>query len=238
MMNLLHRHNGQERIDGFLLDTGAVWQTHREIKSINRYTFGYWPTIQAVRDFLVRNECGRREELTVLDIGCGDGETLRRLDDYGRANNFPLKLTGIDHNPSVITAAVTATPFNNIEFIEGDALAHEETYDLMVSSLTTHHLTGEEIVRLIRRMTANSRLGWFICDLHRHPLPYYFIKYFVRLGGFNPMICHDAPLSVARGFRRSEWLEFLTEAGVNLEHVRIFWYPNFRYGIRYEKPSL
>jgi len=42
-------------------------------------------------------------------------------------------------------------------------------------------------------------------DLHRHPLPRFFIKYAVRLLFANRMIRHDAPVSVARAFTASEW---------------------------------
>ena len=98
-----------------------------------------------------------------------------------------------------------------------------------------HHLSDGEIVKLMQWMSAHARLGWFISDLHRHAVAYYFIKYFVRLCRFNQLIGHDAPLSVARGFRRSEWADLLNQAGLNSDRVKIFWYPNFHYGIRYEQ---
>jgi hypothetical protein len=99
-----------------------------------------------------------------------------------------------------------------------------------------HHLTEQEIVKLMQWMTSHARIGWSVSDLDRHPIAYYFIKYFTKLRRFNHVICHDAPLSVARSFRRKDWDGLLAQAGLGSEAVKISWYPNFRYGIRYEKP--
>ena len=234
MLKLNDRSHAKEYIDGPHLDAWDVRQTYNQVKCINHYTLGYWPTMSAVRYFLVRY--GRNRKIKILDIGCGDGETLRRIDGYGRRKNYSLELTGIDLNRDVILTAIELTQAS-INFKQGDILTHHEneTYDLIINSLTMHHLDDGEIMQLMQWMCGHSRLGWFISDLHRHVFAYYFIKYFNKLCGFNHLVCHDAPLSVARSFRRHEWINLLNQAGINLKDIRISWYPNFRYGIRYEK---
>jgi 2-polyprenyl-3-methyl-5-hydroxy-6-metoxy-1,4-benzoquinol methylase len=234
MIKLCHRSDAKEYIDDPHIDAGILRQTYQEIKIINIFTLGYWPTMSAVEYFLTR--CGRDRSIKILDIGCGDGEILRRIDDYGRKKNFSLELTGIDLNREAILAAGTLTS-SKIDFIHGDIFTHGENkaYDLIINSLTMHHLADQEIIKLMRWMTKHARIGWSISDLDRRAIAYYFIKYFVRLGGFNHVICHDAPLSVARSFRRKDWTGLLTQAELNLDSARISWYPNFRYGIRYEK---
>jgi 2-polyprenyl-3-methyl-5-hydroxy-6-metoxy-1,4-benzoquinol methylase len=234
MINLYHRNDAKEYIDDPQIDVRVLRQTYQEIKIINICTLGYWPTMSAVEYFLARH--GRDRVTKILDIGCGDGEVLRRIDGYGRKRDFSLELTGIDLNREVISAAVElSTP--QINFIHGDIFAIDEnkTYDLIINSLTMHHLTNQEIVKLMKWMTAHARIGWSISDLNRHAIAYYFTKSFVNMAGLNHVICHDAPLSVARSFRRREWADLLTQAEFNLDSVKISWYPNFRYGIRYEK---
>ena len=219
-MELNHRSDAKECIDNPCVDARTLRQTYSQVKSINVYTLGYWPTMTAVGYFLSRY--GHRRKIKILDIGCGDGETLRRIDDYGRIKNFSLELTGIDLNCEAISAAVELTA-SKINFIQGDILANarDETYDLIINSLTMHHLTDEEIVRLMRWMSDHARTGWFISDLHRQGIAYYFIKYFTKWCGFNHLVCHDAPLSVARSFRRKEWINLLNQAGLNLDLVKI-----------------
>jgi SAM-dependent methyltransferase len=235
MIKLYHRSDAKEYIDDPQIDAGTLRQTYQEMKSINTCTLGYWPTMKAVGYFLER--CGRDRAIKILDIGCGNGEILRRIDDYGRNRNFSLELTGIDLNREAIAAAVELTS-PKINFIHGDIFTDGENriYDIIINSLTMHHLADQEIVKLMRWMTAHVRIGWSISDLDRRAVAYYFIKYFTRLRGYNHVICHDAPLSVARSFRRGDWDSLLAQTEINLDSVRIFWYPNFRYGIRYEKP--
>ena len=235
MMNLDHRSESKEYIDNPQIDAKVLRQTYREMKNINGCTFGYWPTMSAVAYFLAR--CPRGRAIRILDIGCGDGEVLRRIERYGRKRNYSLDLTGIDLNHEAISTAVALTN-SRINYIQGDIfkMGENQTFDLIINSLTTHHLTDQEIIKLLQWMTSRARLGWSIADLDRQAVAYNFIKYFTRMGGFNYVICHDAPLSVARGFRRSDWTNLIAQAEINLGAARIFWYPNFRYGIRYEKP--
>jgi len=234
MLKLKHRSHAKECIDNPDVDAWTLRQTFNQVKSINVYTLGYWPTMSAVGYFLKRY--GENRKVNILDIGCGDGETLRRIDDYARQRKFSLELTGIDINREVIATAVELSS-SGIKFKSGDIFESDgnETYDLIINSLTMHHLTDQEIVRLMQWMCDHTRIGWFISDLHRHKIAYYFIKFFNKLCGFNHLVCHDAPLSVARSFRRHEWINLLNQAGINLKDIRISWYPNFRYGIRYEK---
>jgi 2-polyprenyl-3-methyl-5-hydroxy-6-metoxy-1,4-benzoquinol methylase len=234
MINLGHRSEAREIIDHPEQNSALLRQTYQQIKSINRYTWGYWPTMSAIKYLLAR--CGRRRVIKILDVGCGDGETLRRIDAYGRRHQFSLELTGIDLSLEPILAARALTQ-SKINYIHGDIFAGDDkTYDIIINSLTTHHMTNEEIVKLMQWMKAHARVGWSIADLNRRAIAYHFIKNFVKLAGYNHVICHDAPLSVARSFRRQDWVDLLTQAQFNLDAVKISWYPNFRYGIRYEKP--
>ena len=140
MITLHYRSYAKECIDDPHVDAGTLRQTYNQVKSINVYTFGYWPTMSAVKCFLARY--GRGRKIKILDIGCGNGEQLRRIDDYARFKGFSLELTGIDLNREVIAEAIERTS-PGINFIHGDILADDgnETYDLIINSLMTHHLT-------------------------------------------------------------------------------------------------
>ncbi len=233
MIKLSHRSDKKEYIDDPEIDADLLRQTYQELMTVNICTLGYWPTMNAVKYFLDRH--GHDHEISILDIGCGDGEILRRIEDYGRKRNIPLALTGIDLNPEVIVAASQLTT-SKINFIHGNIFANNgTTYDIIISSLTMHHLTDQEIVKLMRWMTTHAHIGWSISDLNRRAFAYYFAICFVKLARLNHVICHDAPLSVARSFRRKDWIDLLTQAELNLGSTKISWYPNFRYGVRYEQ---
>jgi hypothetical protein len=60
-------------------------------------------------------------------------------------------------------------------------------------------------------MNEHAVLGWFINDLHRHPLAWYSIRLLTSLFSGSYLVKHDAPLSVLRGFRRADWESLLRE---------------------------
>ncbi len=80
-------------------------------------------------------------------------------------------------------------------------------------------------------MQSNSIKGFFINDLHRHPLAYYSIKLLTTVFSKSYLVKNDAPLSVARGFKASEWKKILKSAGIN--NYRVNWKWAFRHLVVY-----
>src|SRR3546814_12006427 len=80
-------------------------------------------------------------------------------------------------------------------------------------------------------MERHAALGWFVNDIHRHPLPYHFIRHAVRLAHMNRLVLHDAPVSVGRAFVRRDWLALIAEAGLAPDAVEIVWRLPFKYGV-------
>jgi len=79
----------------------------------------------------------------------------------------------------------------------------------------------------LKWMQANSRQGFFINDLHRHPLAYYSIKFLTSIFSRSKLVKNDAPLSVARGFKRKDWVWLMNESGLKAGLIQWKW--AFRY---------
>ena len=93
-----------------------------DIARVNRLTFAYRPTISWMEELVAVHPSS--EPLRVVDVGCGDGDMLRRIDAWAAKRGVPVALTGIDLNPNAIRAAREATPpAQHIEWIVGDALS-------------------------------------------------------------------------------------------------------------------
>lgn len=214
----------------------------RDLERINVLTLAYRPTLlwlkRAVADF----PAGR--PISVLDVGSGGGGMLRRVRKWARGKNLKLNLTGVDINPwSTKSAAESTPPEMRIRFETADILAQAEPLqaDFVISSSFTHHLGHAELVRFIRQMDSYAAHGWFINDLHRHILPYCFIKYATRLLPAHRMARNDGPISVARAFAADDWRHLLAEAGIPAERACIEWFFPFRYSVSCRKvcpPSL
>jgi hypothetical protein len=85
----------------------------------------------------------------------------------------------------------------------------------------THHLSEPEIVRLLARMERASRVGWFIADLHRKPVPYRVFNLFMRGPWWHPYIHPDGLASIRRSFLAEDWVRMCAAAGLDAGAVEI-----------------
>ena len=127
---------------------------------------------------------------------------------WAARRGIAARLDGIDLNPWATRAAREATePAAPITYRTGDVFAIDaaETFDFIISSQFTHHLTDGQIVMFIRWMEAHARRGWFIGDLHRHWLPYYGFGLLAWLARWHHFVLSDGRISIARAFVPDDW---------------------------------
>jgi len=209
----------------------------RDIARINAALNAYAPTLACLR----RGWAARPKDAApfrILDAGCGYGDTLRAVAREARRRKVDVELVGIDINPWAKRVAESVTPApDRIRFETADIFAWDDgPYDAIISSLFTHHLDDDEAVAFLRWMHVNARGGWFVNDLHRHVLAYAFIAAAVRTFRLHRFVRNDAPLSVARAFRRREWDALIARAELGGERApRVRWEPLFRYCVAWER---
>jgi SAM-dependent methyltransferase len=229
----LGRRSGEpELLDFERADPDAIEACLRDLEWINRWTAAYRVTLRWL-DQLCRERRPARP-LTVVDVGCGRGDMLRRIWAWGRERGLELRLIGVDRNPHAIAAAAAATPgAAPIRYLTRDVFdtAHDPPSDVVVSALFAHHLDDARLVRFLRWMEQRARLGWLINDLHRHPLPYFLARGGAPLLRMHRFVRHDAPLSVARSFDRYDWLRLLDTAGLAPPTTTIRWCFPFRFAV-------
>lgn len=204
----------------------------RQLRIINIFTLAYRPTLRWFSHLYKQGQL--KDGSTVLDVGSGHGDMLRCLSNWAAARRLRLDLVGVDLNPlSKLSAERVTSQSQGIDFITGNvfSFASEQKIDYIISSLFAHHLTDQQLVEFIRWMDRRACMGWLINDLHRHPIPYYFIKSIVRLLSCNRLIRHDAPVSVARAFTVRDLKKLLETAGIPAHRVSIRWYFPFRYAV-------
>ncbi len=199
-----------------LMDGDCSYDDFRDclhsLEKVNRWLLGYRPTL-AWLEKLPRSSA---QPLHIVDVGSGGGDLLREIAGWSRRRNVAVQLTGIDLNPYAARAAAESTPKElGIHWVTGDAMLYrpEKRIDIVVSSLTAHHLEDEGIVRLLRWMEMTAQRGWFINDLERSAWSY-------RMFGcvrWHPMVRHDGPVSFRRAFRREDWARMLAAAEISQE---------------------
>lgn len=200
-----------------------------DLAQINRVTWTHVPTLRWLARAL-RN-VPLSTPVSILDVAYGYGDLLRTLHTWGARRGRTLQLAGIDLNPRCAPLARAATPADmQIDYRTGDVFATPgPPADFIVSSQFTHHLTNSQVVAFLRWMESNSGRGWYVSDLHRHPVPYYSFPLMCAVAGWHPIVRHDGVVSIARSFTLREWRALLREAGVD---ATVRWHaPFFRVGV-------
>lgn len=207
----------------------------RDLARVNAWLRGYRPTFDWLDTF-----AASRGPLRILDVGCGDGETLRRITLWAQRKRVDVQLIGLDLSTDAIGIAEEATPPEcRIEFIATDVFEYEprEPVNTIVSSLFTHHLNDEEIVRFIGWMERHARLGWFVNDLSRAETPYRLFRLLAKAARLHRFVQHDGPVSVARAFRPEEWRRLCAGAGLAIGEFSILSYTPARLCVTRSKQS-
>ncbi len=198
---------------------------------VNRLSLAYRPTL----GFLSRVARRHDGPLHVVDIGGGYGDMLRVIDRWAARRGRDLRLTSVDLNPYARLAgeqASLACPARGrpIEWVTADLFDYQPSSppDLVISSLFAHHLDDAGVVRFVAWMERTARLGWFVSDLHRHPLPYHVFRTVARALRWHRFVQHDGPVSIARAFVRADWQRLLGAAGLPPGAAEIAWRTPFR----------
>lgn len=179
----------------------------RDIARVNQLTLAYHPTLVWLRKLTTTREL--TSPLRIVDVGCGYGDSLRRIDRWAARRGLAVELTGIDLNADAIRAAREASAGHRIQWVHGDAYSLDPArIDVVLSSLLTHHLEEAEIVRFLRWMEETARVGWFVNDLHRRLFPYRVFAWMVKMLPLHPFVRHDGLVSIRRSFLREDWARF------------------------------
>jgi SAM-dependent methyltransferase len=193
----------------------------QDLARLNRWFLGYRPTLQWL-ETLALSPNGR--PVHIVDIGCGYGDGLRRIENWAAERQVPVDLTGCDVNPDIVAIAAEATPkTSKIEWIVADVFGFEsrKPIDIVISSLFTHHLSEQQIVRFLLWMETTSTRGWFINDLSRASIPYRLLKTFSKLADLHPFVQHDGPVSIARAFVADDWQRMCAAVGFEEQQITI-----------------
>jgi SAM-dependent methyltransferase len=207
----------------------------RDLARVNRWFLAYRPVLR----WLDSLRLGELEQpIHILDVGCGYGDGLRRIERWAGNRNIPMRLTGIDLNPVTVQIAEEATSASScIQWISSDVFSFDSRHPihLVVSSLLTHHLSDPQLVKFLRWMEDNTLLGWFINDLSRNAVPYGLFRLFSKMTALHPFVQHDGPISIARAFVPADWKRLCAAAGLGDGEISIEGFTPARLCVRRRK---
>jgi 2-polyprenyl-3-methyl-5-hydroxy-6-metoxy-1,4-benzoquinol methylase len=216
-------------MDDFAMEGEILSNALDKIAKINRLLGGNLLTLRGVQDLIAK--MSMQTEISIMDVGCGNGDMLRKLADYGLKNNLKFQLTGIDANAYTVThARKLSKNYPNINFRRVDVFENtfkELKYDIVLCTLTLHHFKDEEIIQLMTVFNANSRIGIVINDLHRSIISYRLFQLLCFVFQLNAMSREDGLTSILKGFRKKELVHFSKK--LKFANNKIQWKWAFRY---------
>ena len=228
-INTKYRTNQSEIMDDFDMKGEVLRDALDKIAKINQLLGGNKLTLEGVKNILKQNP--NQEKITIVDVGCGNGDMLRTLADYADNNGIKLELIGIDANQFTVDyAQKLSSQYPNISYRCEDVfdkVFENLHYDIVLCTLTLHHFKEDEIIKLLNVFKTNAKLGIVINDLQRSNISYRLFQGLCFVFGLNDMSREDGLVSILRGFKKPELEQFSKK--LQLKNYSIDWKWAFRY---------
>lgn len=237
------RSAAPELMDDLSLHSAALGQNLRELALVNRYLGGHAVLGRGLKQLARSGFFAADRTYRIADVGAGGGDNVQYMVRWLARRGIRASVVGIDANAYMVdyarkacTAAFRRKPPAGVQWSmeQGDAFAlgrsvGDTPFDLVTCSLFCHHFTDAQLVTLFGELSRATRGALLVNDLHRHVLAYWSIWGLTRLLRGSYLVQHDAPLSVARAFRRMELVRLLEGAVVTRGTVRVHWCWAFRW---------
>lgn len=215
-MLTLTRERVPELMDDPHLDHAEHEKALRGLARLNCASGSVWTLWRPIRR--VANLLGRRN-LRVLDIATGSADNPIALWQLASRAGYDLQVDGCDISEVAVecsrkAAAKVGAPS---EFFTLNAVTDEipqNRYDVVMTSLFTHHLGRDEVVALIRKMSGAAKHLVLVDDLVRSYPNLVMVSLATRVLSTSSVVHFDGPASVRNSFTTLEFAEMAAEAGL------------------------
>ncbi len=212
MVDTTHRSKETEIMDDLDMEGELLIDSLDKIATINQWLGGNQVALSGLKSLLKNHP--KEKVLSIVDLGCGNGDILREIAKFGRKRGLKFQLLGIDANQATIDYAIKLSKdYPEIKYIKQDVLSDEFQhlkYDIALCTLFLHHFEDKIALNLIQSILKNADIGLIINDLHRHRMAYYLFN-LLTLFIKNKMVREDGLLSILRGFKRKDLEHFASQ---------------------------
>jgi len=208
-MFLKHRALQAEYFDALDRPVAEMVEGYAMLARVNRI-FAFAQPFQ----FFIPKALGaeRCRSLSLLDLGAGDGSLGKNLAAWAAKRGWNWRFTNLDFNEQALRLNLGS------QHVVGSAMAlpfRDQSFDVVIASQMTHHLTPEEDVR--RHFSEAWRVSGellFLNDTHRNAVLYCIVWVLLWLNRFPEHFRNDGLLSIKRSWRVGEWQALAKQAGI------------------------
>jgi 2-polyprenyl-3-methyl-5-hydroxy-6-metoxy-1,4-benzoquinol methylase len=221
---MLLRSRIPELMDDPRLDRELHLEALRDLQFINKISGSAQILWSELNKFSA--EENQTKPIRVLDIATGSGDILVELARLAKQNNRQIEFTGADISATAIEHAQNKAKSANtqIRFEELDVIKNKipEGFDVVMTSLFTHHLDPDEVVQLFKNMRESEARMILVNDLVRSKLSYSLVWLATRLFTRSPVVHFDGPVSVRAAYTPEEMRSMAVSAGLDTATVKPF----------------
>ena len=171
------------------------------------------------------------QQISILDVGCGDGSLLRSFYHQARKRGLNVQLIGCDFSRQALELAQVAAEREGIPIelhcVDITQSPLPRSADVVLCSLFLHHFTDQQVVDILDKLANQAVHLVQVEDLLRSQLGYYLCLVGVHLLSRSPVVHTDGPLSVRAAFTLAEMQNLLDDAGLQGARVRRHWPERF-----------
>ena len=212
---MLTRNRIPELMDDPVLDRTAHAEALEGLARLNR--------LSGAENLIWRELCQlakrtNTKKLRLLDIATGGADVPIALLDRAKDSHLELEVHACDISEQGLDDAKRRARKANvsINFFQFDVTSDifPTGYDIVITSLFTHHLEPSQVVHLMAGMKSASKSLVLIDDLERSFLNLIMVSIGTYMLTGSPVARHDGPASVKGSYTRSEMLELSEAAGL------------------------
>ena len=205
-------------------DESALRSDLENIARLNK-TFGGKKAVEKIFHRLAEGI----DRLVLIDLACGYGDHGRNLIRLAHAHRREITVIATDLQFQTLQIARDATPRDQkMFFVQADARQlpfRPKSAELVLCSLALHHFAEKDAFTVLKEMIRVARLGTACIDLVRSRLAAFCILLLTTFIIRDPMVRHDARLSVRRAFTHEEMKSLARRAGwLKLKQIRFLWF--------------
>jgi SAM-dependent methyltransferase len=156
------------------------------------------------------------ERIRIIDLATGSADIPLAILRWADRKRFDIEIVGVDRHPVTAAAAATASRDPRLHIVQADVFDlpfEPRSFDYALTAMFLHHLDDDQVVTVLRTMDTLARRGLIVADLLRRYRAYAWITLLTALA--NPIVRHDAKVSVAQSFSKQEVLRLRDRAAIN-----------------------
>ncbi len=208
---MTERIRHKENLDNFELKGPELTETLESLGWINRWLGNHNFLLKELTALI--NKYPEQTNFRIVDLGCGGGDVLRKIEKRFKAKSIHFDLIGIDANAhSLAYAKLQSSAQSCISFQHADILADDfriPTCDILISSHFIYHFSDKGLAQFIQNNSANFKLGFINSGLRNSKVALFLFKYFSWLLPITNMAKLDGQQAIKSAFKKSQLISIL-----------------------------